>query len=93
MNTFPDIFNCKGFEAQKRQTLNSIWSALALNILKYWRNKPAITSNVRETEITGPQQQFRQKFTVKLSGLESVDTTDAGAAWREEQMTSTKKSL
>ena len=24
MNTFPDIFNCKGFEAQKRQTLNSI---------------------------------------------------------------------
>ena len=25
--------------------------------------------------------------------LESVDTTDAGAAWREDQMTSTKNSL
>ena len=72
--------NGNSFEAQKRQTLTL--SALALNILKYRKNKPVFTSNVRETETAGLQQQCSEKFTVTLD--ECVEIKDAGTRDRDE---------
>ena len=82
---------CKGFEAQRRQTLTL--SSLALNILKCWK-----TNLHSHPMLEKPRQQDPSSNTVRCSlwdweDLECVDTADAGAAWREEQMASTKNSL